>query len=181
MLKETRNRTEKVFEAYNDYHDRGMVKWLTAFAMEELEQSISIGKEEAMKDIPILPQMSSFEIDTALAESIQKNRLVSIQLNQKDRFGRQSESIVGHFRGYLSENKILIDTEWVLLDSIRNVHILHDEKWSKIRVFTKNKKEKDGLNSTREFSNTFYTEEQEALDIESTWVEDFNQCEEWLD
>ena len=60
MLKEPRRRTEKVFEAYNDYHDRGMVKWLTAFAMEELEQSISIGKEEAMKDIPILPQMSPF-------------------------------------------------------------------------------------------------------------------------
>ncbi len=56
MLKEPRNRTEKVFEEYNDYHDRGMVKWLTAFAMEELAKSISVGKEEAMKDIPILPQ-----------------------------------------------------------------------------------------------------------------------------
>ena len=99
MLKEPRIRTEKVFEEYNDYHDRGMVKWLTAFAMEELAKSISVGKEEAMKDIPILPQMSPIEIDTALAESLQKNRPVSIQLNQKDHFGRQTESIVGHFRG----------------------------------------------------------------------------------
>ena len=99
MLKEPRIRTEKVFEEYNDYHDRGMVKWLTAFAMEELAKLISVGKEEAMKDILILPQISPIEIDTALAESLQKNRPVSIQLNQKDHFGRQTESIVGHLRG----------------------------------------------------------------------------------
>lgn len=72
MLKEPRKRTEKVFEEYNDYHDRGMVKWLTAFAMEELAKSISIGKEEAMKDIPILPQMSPLEIDIALRNPFKK-------------------------------------------------------------------------------------------------------------
>ena len=44
VLKELRIRTEKVFEEYNDYHDRGMVKWLTAFAMEELAKSISVEK-----------------------------------------------------------------------------------------------------------------------------------------
>ena len=99
MLKEPTKRTETAFEEYNDYYDRGMVKWLTAFAMEELAKSISVVKEEAMKDIPILSQMSPLEINIALAESIQKNRLVSIQLNQKDHFGRQTESIVGHFRG----------------------------------------------------------------------------------
>ena len=57
VLKELRIRTEKVFEEYNDYHDRGMVKWLTAFSMEELAKSIFLGTEEAMKDIPALPQM----------------------------------------------------------------------------------------------------------------------------
>ena len=88
-----------------------------------------------------------------LAESIQKNRPVSIQLNQKDRFGRQTESIVGHFRGYLAENKILIDNEWILPESIRNVHILHEEKWFKIHVFTAKSKETDGINSTRKFPN----------------------------
>lgn len=34
MLKEPRKRTDKVFEDYNDYHDRGMVKWVTAYAMD---------------------------------------------------------------------------------------------------------------------------------------------------
>ena len=181
MLKEPRIRTEKVFEEYNDYHDRGMVKWLTAFAMEELAKSISVGKEEAMKDISILPQMSPIEIDKALAESVQKNCLVSIQLNQKDRFGRQAASIVGHFRGYLTDNKLLIDNEWVLPDSIRNVRILNDKKWSKTHVFSADTTEKNGLNSTRKFSNTVCTADQEAFDTDITWVEDFNQCTEWFE
>ena len=86
MIKEPRKRTEKVFEEYNDYQDRGMVKWLTAFSMEELTRSISAGKEEALKDIPILAQMNASEIDEVLAEALQKNRPVSIQLNQKRRF-----------------------------------------------------------------------------------------------
>ena len=72
MIKETRRRTEKVFEEYNDYQDRGMVKWLTAFSMEELTRSISAGKEEALKDIPILAQMNTTDIDEVLAESLQK-------------------------------------------------------------------------------------------------------------
>ena len=181
MLKEPKKRTEKVFEEYNDYHDRGMVKWVTAFAMEELAKSISLGKEESVKDVPILPQMSPFEIDTALAESIQKNSPVSIQLNQKDRFGRQIESVVGYFRGYLAENKILINTEWISLECIRNVQILNEEKWSKIHVFIEEKKEKDEMKSTRKFSSTVYTENKEALDTDIKWVEEFNQCEEWFD
>ena len=78
MIKEPRKRTEKVFEEYNDYQDRGMVKWLTAFSMEELTRSISAGKEEALKDIPILAQMNASEIDEVLAEALQKNRPVSI-------------------------------------------------------------------------------------------------------
>ena len=181
MLKELRIRTEKVFEEYNDYHDRGMVKWLTAFSMEELAKSIFLGTEEAMKDIPALPQMSPIEIDKALAESIQKNRPVSIQLNEKDHLGRQTESIVGHFRGYLTDNKLLIDNEWVLPESIRNVRILNDEKWSNTYVFSADTKEKNGLNSTQMVSNTVCTADQEAFDTDINWVEDFNQCTEWFE
>ena len=181
MLKEPRNRTEKVFEAYNDYHDRGMVKWLTAFSMEELTRSISAGKEEALKDIPILNQMNTTEIDEVLAEALQKNRPVSIQLNQKDCLGRQTEAIVGHFRGYLAETKLLIDTEWILRESIRNIQILHEQKWSEIHVLTAATKEEDGLNSSRKFPNSGCIENQEAFDTDITWVEDFNQCGEWFD
>ena len=178
MLKEPRIRTEKVFEEYNDYHDRGMVKWLTAFAMEELAKSISVGKEEAMKDIPILPQMSPIEIDTALAESLQKNRPVSIQLNQKDHLGRQTESIVGHFRGSLTGNKIFINNQWISLESIRNIQLLQEEKWFQIHVFTNNRMQ---IARKNPIPTSSPIEENDTLDTEITWIEDFNQSEEWIE
>ena len=135
MLQEPRKRTDKVFEDYNDYHDRGMIKWVTAYAMDELVKSISAGKAEALKDIPILPQLSPSEIDAALTEALKKNRRVSVQLNQKDRFGRQTESIEGFFKGYCGEDEILIGEEWLALDSIRNVQVLQADKWSSVAVF----------------------------------------------
>ncbi|PTQ81440.1 hypothetical protein C8U37_12237 [Trichococcus patagoniensis] len=139
MLNEPRERTDKVFEDYNDYHDRGMIKWVTAYAMDELVKSISAGKAEAMKDIPTLPQMSLTEIDASLAEALKKNRRVSVQLNQKDRFGRQTESIEGFFKGYCGEDEILIGEEWIALDRIRNVHVLYEDKWSSVAVFRQNR------------------------------------------
>ena len=152
MIKEPRKRTEKVFEEYNDYQDRGMVKWLTAFSMEELTRSISAGKEEALKDIPILAQMNTTDIDEVLAEALLKNRPVSIQLNEKDNLGRQTESIVGHFRGSLTGNKILINDQWISLESIRNIQLLQEEKWFQIHVFTN----KPNANSRKEsYSNSF--------------------------
>ena len=181
MLKEPIKHTEKVFEEYNDYHDRGMVKWVTAFAMEELTRSISTGKEEALKDIPILPQMNAFEINEVLVEALKKSHPVSVQLNRKDRFGRQTESIVGHFRGYLAENKILIDNEWILPESIRNVQVLQEDKWFKVDSFKQNQRKTDEKKPNRGAQTTFDTEKQEVLETEITWFEDFNQSETWFD
>ena len=178
MIKETRKRTEKVFEEYNDYQDRGMVKWATAFSMEELTRSISAGKEEALKAIPILNQMSTAEVDEVLAESLQKDRPVSIQLNQKDSLGRQTESIVGHFRGSLTGNKTFINDQWISLESIRNIQLLQEEKWFQIHVFTNNRMQIAGNNPNPTSSPI---EENDTLDTEITWIEDFNQSEEWIE
>lgn len=178
MIREPRERTGKVFKEYNDYRDRGMVKWLTAFSMEELTRSISAGKEEALKAIPILAQMNIVEIDEVLAESLQKNRSVSIQLNQKDYLGRQTESVVGHFRGYIARNKILINDQWVSLESIRNIQILQEQKWSQVHVFTNNRMQIAGKNPTPISSPI---EEKDTLDTEFSWIEDFNQSEKWIE
>ena len=75
----------------------------------------------------------------------------------------------------------MIDNEWILAESIRNVRILHDEKWSKTHVFSADRKENNGLNSTRKFPNTVCIEDQEAFETDITWVEDFNQCTEWFE
>lgn len=64
------------------------------------------------------------DIDEVLAEVLQKNRPVSIQLNQKDSLGRQTESIVGDFRGSPTGNKIFINNQWISLESIRNIQLL---------------------------------------------------------
>ena len=181
MLKEPIRHTDKVFEEYNDYQDRGMVKWATAFSMEELTRSISAGKEEALKDIPILAQMNASEIDKVLAEALLKNRPVSIQLNEKDHLGRQTESIVGHFRGYITGNKILISDQWVSPESIRNVHFLQEQKWSQVHVFTNKQKQVGGHNPIPVSSANFDIEEQDTLGTDLTWVEDFNQSTEWIE
>jgi predicted transcriptional regulator of viral defense system len=158
-----------------------MVKWATAFSMEELTRSISAGKEEALKDIRILAQMNASEIDEVLAEALQKNRPVSIQLNQKDYLGRQTESIVGYFRGSLTGNKILINNQWISLESIRNIHFLQEQKWSQVHVFTNKQKQVGGDNPIPVSSVNFDTEEQDPLETDLTWIEDFNQSEEWIE
>ena len=68
-----------------------------------------MSKEDTKKDIPILAQMNASDIDEVLAEALLKSRPVSIQLNEKDHLGRQTESVVGDFRDYLAGNKILIN------------------------------------------------------------------------
>ena len=69
---------------------------------------------------------------------MKKIRRRSGKLNQKDRYGRQTESIEGFFKGDCGEDEILIGEEWVPLELIRNVHILHKEKWSRVAVFRQN-------------------------------------------
>ena len=114
----------------------------------------------------------------SFAESIQKNRLVSIQLNQKDYLGRQTESIVGYFRGSLTGNKIFINNQWISLESIRNIQLLQEEKWFQIHVFTNNRMQIARKNPTPTSSPI---EENDTFDTEITWIEDFNQSEEWIE
>ena len=128
--------------------------------------------------IPILAQMNTTDIDEVLAEALLKNRPVSIQLNQKDYLGRQTEAIVGYFRGSLTGNKIFINNQWISLESIRNIQLLQEEKWFQIHVFTNNRMNIAGKNPNPTVSPI---EENDTLDTEITWIEDFNQSQEWIE
>lgn len=99
-------------------------------------------------------------------------------MNQKDYLGRQTESIVGYFRGSLTGNKIFINNQWISLESIRNIQLLQEEKWFQIHVFTNNRMQIAGKNPTPTSSPI---EENDTLDTEITWIEDFNQSEEWIE
>ena len=133
---------------------------------------------DTKKDIPILAQMNASDIDEVLAEALLKNRPVSIQLNEKDHLGRQTESIVGYFRGSLTGNKILINDQWISLESIRNIELLQKEKWFQIHVFRNKRMQTAGENPIPTSSPI---EEKDTLDTEITWIEDFNQSEEWIE
>lgn len=128
-------RTPKTFRNYNAYHDRGMMKWVTAYAMDELVKGIDQNKREALKNNPQLPQMSRIEIDEKLIEAAASNRPVSIQLNEKDQWGRQSNAIVGLFLGFLPDGKIKVADHWLHLEDIRNISVLNEGKWSKVTPF----------------------------------------------
>lgn len=124
-------RTKKEFIPYNDYQDRGMsLKWGTAFKLGELSRSIEQGAEESLRDIRQLPQMATEEIDYYLEGSIKYNKVLEIQLNSKDVFGRMKPLVVGNFRGIIEENKVLIGETIVDYEDIRFI-IQHDyQKWS---------------------------------------------------
>lgn len=128
-------RTPKTFRNYNAYHDRGMMKWITAYAMDELVKGIDQNKREALKNNPQLPQMSRVEIDEKLTEAVELGRPMSIQLNEKDQWGRQSDSIVGLFFGFLPGGKIKVADHWIHLEDIRHIHVLNEGKWSKVTPF----------------------------------------------
>ena len=58
-------RTPKTFRNYNAYHDRGMMKWVTAYAMDELVKGIDQNRIEQV--LLTLPEVTT-EDDT-LGES----------------------------------------------------------------------------------------------------------------
>ena len=64
------------------------------------------------------------------------------------------------------------------MESIRNVQFLQEEKWFQIHVFTNNRMQIAGKNPNPTSSPI---EENDTLDTEITWIEDFNQSEEWIE
>lgn len=117
-----RKRTKKEFVEYNDYHDRPFgLKWGTAFALDELTQSIEKNKKIANKKVEALPQMARQEIDAVLQYAFLKSKKVSIQLNTRDDFGNLMDSIVGSFTGFADETYLTIDNHEIEWDMIRNI------------------------------------------------------------
>ena len=66
MIKEQGTRTGKVFEDYNDYHDRGIGQVADCVRNGRVNKLPFYEKEVAMGAIYFLPQMNAFEIDKLL-------------------------------------------------------------------------------------------------------------------
>ena len=151
----TKNRTKKEFSDYNDYHDRGFLKWVTAFAMEELTSSIEKNHEDATKIIPLLPQMTQQEISDVLKLAFLKTKAVSVQLNKKDALGRPMESIDGFFSGNFHDEELMIDDISIFWEDIRHIQLVETKKWSSFDIFKENESVGD---SEQRFSQTWLEE-----------------------
>ncbi|QIK58216.1 hypothetical protein G7059_10345 [Erysipelothrix sp. HDW6A] len=120
-----KRRTKKEFIDYNDYHDRPFgLKWGTAFALDELTQSIEKNKRIANRNVKELPQMTRHDIDNVLQFAFLKSKTLSIQLNDKDEYSHYHDSIIGKFEGFADESNLYIGELPLPWDSIRNVSIV---------------------------------------------------------
>lgn len=124
-------RTKKEFFDYNDYRDRGMAyKWDTAFAIGELQEGIKKSLKESKRDLERLPQQDINYIEYCLERSIKYNKILEVQLNSLDQFGRVKESIWGNFRGFLDLDVLLIGDQYIDYADIRYIKIHDFRKWS---------------------------------------------------
>lgn len=122
--KKKRQRTDKVFVEYNDYHDRPFgLKWGTAFAIDELNKVINENKANDNKQVKLLPVMDRNEIDEILQLAFLKTLKVSVQLNEKDENGNYYDNITGYFKGFADSEFVYIEHTAILWESIRNIQL----------------------------------------------------------
>lgn len=134
-------RTKKEFTDYNIYHDRGMMKWATAYAMDELVKGIKHNSKEALKHNPAMTQMTREEVDLVLSESFLYGKTVVIQLNLRDEFGRLLDNIEGHFVGEAYEDYFVLDNEVKIeWEDVRHISIKKEVKWFDIDMFEDKRK-----------------------------------------
>lgn len=111
-----------------EYKDRGILKWQGMFLS---EHTASINKVKEMEIEPSrLSQQASSEIDYYLEQSIKYNKVLSIQLNSLDGLGRTKKDIVGVFRGFVDQETLLINDEYISLDDIRHIQMKNFQKWN---------------------------------------------------
>ncbi|MDA9470591.1 hypothetical protein [Enterococcus sp. 5H] len=124
-------RTRKEFIDYNEYRDRGMAyKWDTAFAIGELQQGINESSAESKRNLQRLPQQTIEEIEYLLDQALKYNKLVDIQLNSLDQFGRVKPHVRGAFGGFLDMDTVKIDGHCIDYGEIRHISAVDFVKWS---------------------------------------------------
>ncbi|KAA9300851.1 MULTISPECIES: hypothetical protein [Aerococcus] len=125
-------RSGKHFTDYNAYHDRGFqLKWRTAFALDELVQSIEGNIEEDQKKNPKEAQMSPEAISAVLYEAYFYHRPLEVQLNRYDHLGRLWDKRQAYFNGCWNASGLWLGEDFYPWEAIRHLRILPASKWSK--------------------------------------------------
>lgn len=163
-------RTKKEFRDYNEYRDRVFgLKWGTAYAMDELVKGIEANELEALKDNKEQTQMNREEVDAILSESFLYYKIVVIQLNLKDEFGRYLDNLEGQFLGEAYEDYFVLEDSKIFWEDVRHVEIKQDTKWFNFDMFEEKKEFKDAAKKDLEeieyvkdedFVQEFYEDEE---------------------
>ncbi|MDA9472035.1 hypothetical protein [Enterococcus sp. 5H] len=128
-------RTRKEFIDYNEYRDRGMAyKWDTAFAIGELQQGIKESSDESKRNLQRLPQQSIELIDFLLDQSMKYDKLLDVQLNESDEFGRVKPHVRGVCSGFLDRDTVIIGETYIDYTDIRHVSAVDFVKWSDMDI-----------------------------------------------
>lgn len=126
-------KTKKEFTPYNDYIDRPFqLKWPTAFPLGELQAAIKETDEFNAREIERLPQQSQVQIEYLLDRSIKQNKVLEIQLNSLDEYGRVKPHVFGVFRGMAEFDVVLIGDFQIDFYDIRYIKIHNFLKWSAV-------------------------------------------------
>lgn len=117
---------------FDQYQDRGMVKW-QGFMLSEHNAQIERLEGEANKVIPPKPQMEQLEMDRVLNHAYTKHIPVKIQLNAStsDK-GVLVEEVTGWLLGDFDHDGFSLDSDYVFWKDIRHVELTDKKKWSSV-------------------------------------------------
>ena len=118
---------EETFQEYNDYHDRGMMKW-GGFILSEHSRLNEEGEEKRNKVYTPRPIMTEKEKQMVFQEAMKKKKRICIQTTYVDKNGQHFPDVIGEIKGG-EDGVIYVGQEQVELLEIRNVFLLEEEKW----------------------------------------------------
>lgn len=123
---------DKYFKDYNHYQDRGIMKWQTAYNMEELASGISENHNQALKSGEKLSVTSLEKKEQILEEAFFSHHPLFLQTFEKDSEGCLKEGKKTYFLG-IEEGILFFSTgEKLRIDEIRHLHPLEEIKWFKV-------------------------------------------------
>lgn len=111
------------------YIDRGVVKWMGMF-LSEHTASVQTDKKKRSHIVEKKEQMNETDIYSTLNKAITNNSMVIIQIEEIDTEGNYQEDLIGWIEGY-EDSYIYLSGNKIVLESIRNIQLYSQLKWSK--------------------------------------------------
>ncbi len=119
---------DKIFEPYNAYVDRGMMKWMTAYSMEELAEGIIFNHQEALLNPTYLKETSVTEKEEILQKALEIKGPLLLQKVGQDKFGRYYLPETTYFLG-VDPPYLYFSTGTYKLEDIHHLHFIPAMKW----------------------------------------------------